>query len=200
MSGHISATILAHELLAEDLPNRWHHVLAVGRRTELFADVHDRPAFDKLRVAGILHDIGYADELRDTGFHPIDGARHLRRLGFDEDIVCLVAHHTCAHIEAELHGLGHRLLEEFPLRPRLPHDELLYCDLTTGPTGETITVEDRLCDVKQRYGPDHLVHRFITIAEERLLAAARRAEAKIPPLVAAGRDNPEDVRTLVRTS
>lgn len=166
----------------------------------------DRVSFDKLRTAGIVHDIGYAERVRDTGFHPIDGARHLRRLGFDEDVVSLVAHHTCASIEAGLRGLREHLLEEFPLRPHLPHDELLYCDLTTGPTGEVVTVEDRLGDVKRRYQPDDVVHRFITIAEGQLLAATRRAEAKIahhlllsPAMKIVG-DIPEDVRTPVRTS
>ena len=177
--GLLCATTVARELLAEKLPKRWCHVQAVGERAELFADAHDRSTYEMLRAAGIVHDIGYAEEIQDTGFHPIDGARHLRRLGFDEDIVSLVAHHTCAHIEADLRGLGRTLLDEFPVRPWLPHDELLYCDLTTGPTGETITVNDRLVDVKQRYGPDDLVHRFITIAEHELVAAAGRAEAKI---------------------
>ncbi|MGI9612802.1 MAG: HD domain-containing protein [Acidimicrobiales bacterium] len=200
MSGPLCANILARELLAEELPNRWQHVQAVGERTKLFADAHDRPTFDKLRAAGIVHDIGYADQVRETGFHPIDGARHLRRLGFDEDIVSLVAHHTCAHIEADLRGLQPALLQEFPLRPELPHDELLYCDLTTGPTGQVLTVEARLCDVKRRYGPDDLVHRFITIAEDQLLAAAGRAEAKIGRTVDRGRDISQDVRELLQTS
>lgn len=36
---------------------------------------------DLLVAAAWLHDIGYAPELRDTGFHPLDGARHLEALG-----------------------------------------------------------------------------------------------------------------------
>ena len=107
------------------------------------------------------------------------------------------------HIEADLRGLRNVLLEEFPLRPQLPHDELLYCDLTTGPTGEIVTIEDRILDVKRRYEPNHLVHRFITIAEGQLLAAARRAEAKLgwrPTNATTEQDIHRDVRTLVRTS
>ena len=200
MSGLLYANILARELLAEELPNRWQHVQAVGERTKLFVNAHDRPTFDKLRAAGIVHDIGYADKVRETGFHPIDGARHLRRLGFDEDIVSLVAHHTCAHIEADLRGLQPALLQEFALRPQLPHDELLYCDLTTGPTGEVVTVESRLREVKRRYGPDDLVHRFITIAEDQLLAAASRAESKIRFAADRDRDIYRDVWGLVQTS
>jgi len=195
----ISAAHLARHLLAEKLPDRWRHVQAVCRRTELFARAQDPRSFEMLKAAGMVHDIGYADEIRQTGFHPIDGARHLRQLGFDEDIVCLVAHHTCAHIEADLRGLGATLLEEFPVRSELPHDELLYCDLTSGPTGEIVTVEDRLADVKARYGRNDLVHRFITVAEQQLVAAAHRAEAMIS-LQPIGSDIQRDVRTLVRTS
>ncbi len=32
----------------------------------------------RLVAAAYLHDIGYAPELAITGFHPLDGARHLR--------------------------------------------------------------------------------------------------------------------------
>ncbi|MDH3679394.1 MAG: HD domain-containing protein [Acidimicrobiia bacterium] len=175
----VSAKTLAEELLAKDLPRRWQHVQAVGRRAGLFANALQQRELTNLIAAGFVHDIGYAEPIMDTGFHPIDGARHLRRLGFDEDIVCLVAHHTCAHIEADLRELGTTLQTEFPRHVALPHDELLFCDLTTGPCGELVTVEDRLAEVKTRYGADHLVHRFITTAEDQLLAAAERAKAKL---------------------
>ena len=36
---------------------------------------------DDLVAAAWLHDIGYAPELVETGFHPLDGARYLRREG-----------------------------------------------------------------------------------------------------------------------
>lgn len=181
MFGVVSALTLAEDLLAEELPGRWQHVQAVGRRAGLFASALGQGDLATLVASGFVHDIGYAEPIKETGFHPIDGARHLRRCGFDEDIVGLVAHHTCAHIEADLRDLGPILTAEFPRNDSLPHDELLFCDLTTGPAGELVTVEDRLAEVKTRYGPDHLVSRFITLAEEQLLAAARRAEAKLAP-------------------
>lgn len=177
--GVVSALSLAREILAEELPRRWQHVQAVGQRGREFRHFHNRHRLDLLVAAGYVHDIGYSERIAETGFHPIDGARHLRRLGFDEAIVGLVAHHTCAHVEADLRGLGLALRREFPFDPALPHDELLFCDLTTGPSGEPVTVEDRLEEVKQRYGPDDLVHRFIVAAEDQLLAAASRAEAML---------------------
>jgi hypothetical protein len=42
-------------------------------------------------MAAWLHDIGYAPELAVTGFHPLDGARFLRRAGADGQVVSLVA-------------------------------------------------------------------------------------------------------------
>ena len=88
-----------------------------------------------MTAAAWLHHIGYASPLRDTEFHQIDGARYLRRREVDERVVNLVAHHSCARVEAELRGLTSVLASEFPLDPSLPHDELCFCDLTTGPTG-----------------------------------------------------------------
>lgn len=181
MFGVVSAFTLAHDLLAEELPRRWQHVQAVGRRAGLFANALRQRDLALLVAAGFVHDIGYANSITETGFHPIDGARHLRRCGFDEGIVGLVAHHTCAHIEADLRDLGSILRAEFPRNDSLPHDELLFCDLTSGPGGELMTVDERLAEVKMRYGPDDLVHRFVTEAEDQLVAAARRAEAKLAP-------------------
>jgi len=141
----------------------------------------DRERLDVLEAAGVLHDIGYASAIQDTGFHPIDGARHLRSIGFDGRVVNLVANHTCAHVEAELRGLGRILADEFPRDPSLPHDELCYCDLTTSPTGELITVEDRLADIAARYGPGSIVTRFVELAGDELRATAARVEASIQP-------------------
>ncbi len=188
---------LSRALLA-DVPRRWRHVQGVSARGHLFRDTCSSYHFELLIGAGLAHDIGYAPSVADTGFHPIDGARYLRKLGFHEDLVCLVAHHTCAAIEADLRDMGAILREEFPRRDSLPHDELLYCDLTTGPNGECVTVEGRLAEVKQRYGCSSIVHRFIIEAEAELLAASRRAEAKVAQSPSVG--TPRDVFTRNWTS
>lgn len=38
----------------------------------------------------------YAAALRDTGFHPIDGAKYLAAAGWPNRIASLVAHHSAA--------------------------------------------------------------------------------------------------------
>jgi hypothetical protein len=54
-----------------------------------------------------LHDIGYAPGLAVTGLHAQDGARYLRDAQHADAMLCrLVAHHTCASVEAGERGLA----------------------------------------------------------------------------------------------
>lgn len=132
-----------------------------------------------LRTSGLLHDIGYAPAIAEVGFHPLDGARFLRAEGWDESIVNLVANHSCALIEADLRGLGDDLRAEFPRDPDLPHEELCFCDMTTGPAGQPMTVDERLADITSRYGPESIVGQFIEMACGELRATVGRVQARI---------------------
>jgi putative nucleotidyltransferase with HDIG domain len=98
------ARALAEVLLA-DLPDRWAHTVGVAARAaELSVTVapDDR---EVLAVAAWLHDIGYSQRLRDSGFHALDGARHLERQGWPLRVAALVAHHSGAVFAADAHGL-----------------------------------------------------------------------------------------------
>jgi hypothetical protein len=106
-------------------------------------------------AAAYLHDVGYAPELATTGFHPLDGARHLRQ-GGSERLACLVAYHGGAAEEAQLRGLADELAE-FTAEDSLVAAVLDYCDLTIGPDGHTMTADQRRSDVEARYGQDHMV-------------------------------------------
>lgn len=171
------ARSVAQRLLAAELPRRWRHVVGVAARADELADVG--PVDRGLLVASAwLHDIGYASALVDSGFHPIDGARHLRELAFDERVVNLVAHHSCARIEAELRGLTAVLNCEFPRDSSLPHDELCFCDQTTSPDGVTVDVTERLAEIRERYEDGHIVRRFVDLAEDELVGIVRRVEAR----------------------
>jgi len=123
-----------------------------------------------------LHDIGYAPDLVDTGFHPLDGARYLRRVGVDGQVVSLVAYHSCAQIEADVRGLGAELASEFSPADSSLTDALLYCDMTTGPDGDYVRPADRLVEIRGRYGPDHEVTRFVERAASEILTTAGRVE------------------------
>src|SRR5215469_2863905 len=165
------AAELARMMLAEALPRRWRHARWVAKELSLS---------DDLVAAAWLHDIGYAPELAETGFHPLDGARYLRREGIDTQIVSLVAHHSCAHIEADVRGLGADLASEFPPADPALSDALLYCDMTTGPDGDFVRPAGRLVEIRGRYGPDHEVTRFVERAASEILTTCGRVEAMLP--------------------
>jgi hypothetical protein len=61
----------------------------------------------------------------------------------------------------------------------LIRDALWFCDITTSPDGETVAATDRISEIKDRYGPSHLVTRFITDATPELLAAVERTQRRL---------------------
>nr|WP_232285573.1 HD domain-containing protein [Saccharomonospora marina] len=178
---------LARQNLAEALPRRWAHVQGVARQARTLRRLSGLDA-ELLEAAAILHDIGYSPDLVDTGFHPIDGANHLAKIGMPRRLVHLVAHHSYAAYEAELRGLSDEL-DTFHDERGLIRDALWFCDLTTSPDGETVEPEERIAEIKKRYGPDDLVTRFITGATPELLAAVERTRRRVAA-VSASSDEP----------
>ncbi|MFH8292591.1 HD domain-containing protein [Streptomyces sp. NPDC018059] len=169
---------LAEGLLCESMPRRWAHtqgVAACARNLALL--LGDRAA--GLEAAAVLHDVGYAPSLVDTGFHPLDGARHLRTLNeVDDRVVRLVANHSFALLEAEERGLRSELADEFPLLDEpLLVDALAYCDMTTTPDGGRTTSEERVGEILGRYGADSIVGRFIRRAAPVIYASVGRVRA-----------------------
>ena len=157
--------------------DRWRHVVAVAERAESIAGAVPAQDRDLLVAAAWLHDIGYG--LVDSGLHSLDGARHLRSLGTADRLCRLVAHHTAAIVEAEARGLAGELAAEFQPEYSLVADALTYADLTVGPQGQPMTVEDRLAEILRRYPPDHVVHQSILRARPGLTATAARAERRL---------------------
>jgi HD superfamily phosphodiesterase len=120
---------------------------------------------DLLEAAAWLHDIGRAPGLATTGLHALDGARYLRDTQHTDTMLCrLVAHHSCAIIEAGERGLA---------------DVLTYCDMTTSPDGELVPVEKRLAEIHHRYGPGHLVSRSIQRATPMILRAVEQVQDRV---------------------
>jgi hypothetical protein len=175
------AEMIARDLLAATLPRRWAHTASVAATARTIAWAFG-PAGDLLVAAAWLHDIGYASMLADpgTGFHPLDGARHLRETKRASSLICcLVAHHSCALAGAADVGLADSLISEFPVPPAPLADALTYCDMTTGPDGQAMTVTDRLAEIRARYGPGHPVTRAITRSAPDITAAAERTAARL---------------------
>lgn len=169
---------LAESLLSTDLPRRWVHSQGVAVKARSLATILG-PNAELLESAAVLHDIGYSPRLVNTGFHPLDGGRFLRAENIDERIVRLVAHHSCALLEAEERGLREELEVEFPLEEQHLVDALIYCDMTTTPDGTPTTTPDRIAEIVGRYGPDSIVGRFIRRAEPEIDAAARRIDSRL---------------------
>jgi putative nucleotidyltransferase with HDIG domain len=168
---------VARGLLAEALPRRWAHVQGVANKAEhVAASLALRD--EALVAAAWLHDVGYAPEVTDTGFHPLDGARYLVGLGFSERVVNLVARHSYAILEAEFRGFDSQLAV-FSDEGGGSRDALWYCDLTTSPDGRSVSARERIAEIKQRYGPGHIVTRFITEGSSELLAAVERTEWRL---------------------
>jgi hypothetical protein len=169
---------LARTLLEQALPRRWAHVQGVAARARGLAPTLGADA-ELLEAAAWLHDIGYLPELAQTGMHGLDGARYLHDVHHAEPLLChLVAHHSCAVIEAEERGLADLLSREFDPAPQPLADALTFCDMTTSPDGEHVQVHNRLAEIHDRYGPDHLVSRSMRRATPFILEAVGQVRAR----------------------
>ncbi|GAA1173562.1 HDIG domain-containing protein [Streptomyces hebeiensis] len=165
---------LAESLLSEPLPRRWAHSLGVAERARSLAPILGADA-ELMEAAAVLHDIGYAPDVAETGFHPLDGARYLRDVAqADKRVVCLVAHHSCAWMEAEARGLRAELEGEFPREHSDLNDALCFCDMNTTPDGTPTNPVDRVNEIAGRYGADSLIGTFIRRAEPEILASTAR--------------------------
>lgn len=170
---------LAKELLETTLPRRWAHTQGVAERAASLTPLLGEEA-DTVIAAALLHDIGYAPDLVDTGMHQLDGARYLRDIaGADGRLCRLVAYHSCADNEARQRDLFDVLAKEFDHEAPDLARALTYCDMTTGPDGRHVDVTDRLAEIHSRYGPEHVVSRSITDATPCIVSSVRSVEAAL---------------------
>jgi HD domain len=172
---------LARRLLAEPLPRRWAHTQGVARKADSIAHIVGEDA-NLLICAAWLHDVGYAPGLAKTGFHPLDGARYLRDIEKTDDRLCrLVANHSHAIVEAHNRGLAEELADEFPSADGLVVDALTYCDMTTSPEGESVSVEARLLEISLRYGAGDIVAESITEARPQIIRSVHTFAGRLSP-------------------
>jgi hypothetical protein len=171
------AAATAEQMLAP-LGRRWLHVQAVAAQARALADRIFTSAREAEMVvaAAYLHDIGYAPAIANTGFHPLDGGRFVRNSGRPE-LAALVAQHTGARNEAVLRGID--LLAEFPFENSRLYRTLSYCDLTTGPDGRRMTVDDRVAEIVERYGESHVVSQGILVGEPEFKAIESEIEGQL---------------------
>ncbi len=168
----------AQAVLSERLPRRWAHVQGVAALAASLC--HMTSVADQMVAAAWLHDIGYARPFSEA-FHPLDGARMVRGGGFSPQVAQLVAYHSCAEVEARERGLLDVLETEFTRPTRQDLALLTYCDMHVAPSGERVTLDERLRQIQLRYGPQHVVSTAMAHAQPEL----RRIVAQVEEWLAA---------------
>ncbi|NMO90610.1 HD domain-containing protein [Actinomycetospora sp. TBRC 11914] len=168
-----AARALAESLLARSAPRRWAHVCGVAKRAGELGGGGEEET-DVLVCAAWLHDVGYSDKVRLTGFHPLDGALLLRSLGWSMRLCALVANHSAAAVEARFFGCSEQLAL-FPDERTLTRDLLWYCDMTVGPDGSPLTFGERMADVRSRYSNDDYVSQALDATMDERSGAVARA-------------------------
>lgn len=161
------------DLLSPLEEDRRAHSLEVGWKAASASQLAPAWARSDLVSAAVLHDVGYSHQ--DTGLHALDGARFLRAQGFSPVVCNLVLNHSASTYEAETRGIPLAEYEAFAVNVDLStvHPLLWWADMTTGPQGQTVTVEERLAEICDRYGPGDVVTRFIERARPVLVAAGQ---------------------------
>lgn len=158
---------------------------AVARRADQVGEALPDDDADILVTAAWLHDIGYATALADTGFHPLDGARYLRRRGVSRRICALVAHHSAAAATAERLGLS-AAMAEFRDERTPVRDALWYCDSTVGPDGTPMSFDQRMRELRARRGPSDVTVCALDTALTARHAAVTRTEQLLAARITVG--------------
>lgn len=158
--------------------------MAVGATLAQIADQAPAAHRSDLITAGVLHDIGYRPDLATTGFHPLDGAANLAATGFSPLICDLVATHTLATREATTRGISLAAFAPYVLAGDPDVERLrqlvTWADLTCSPTGQRITVDERLADILTRYEPATPVHQYVTEHQQLLRRLGHQPPAPPP--------------------
>lgn len=171
---------------------RLRHSAAVAARAHSLADAVPDDQRNLLVAAAWLHDVGYAEALGDTGFHPVDGARFLRSTRWEPSVYDLVAHHSGSRFVAVLGGLDSQLAE-FAWTQNALSDALTIADQTIGPNGRPVSLEDRMQDMLDRHGPDSPNARAHPQRRAYFRAAFERVSSRLASSDA-GREHVEAVR------
>ena len=126
------------EVELASISDRLAHVSGVAATADKVASSLLRNQRHDVVAAALLHDVGYGPRVRNSGFHPLDGAAFLRSEGFPDVVSSLVAFHSGASEEVDERGLKESL-SRFTPPPTDLLDILTYADMKTGPKGETGT-------------------------------------------------------------
>ncbi|MFI5842117.1 HD domain-containing protein [Catenuloplanes sp. NPDC051500] len=172
-----AARTLAERVIG-GLGNRWLHTAAVAARAAQISAVVPAEDRELLVASAWLHDIGYGELARETGFHPIDGARLLDRNGWPSRVSRLVANHSGACFVASVRGLDAEMAA-YPDEASATSDALTYADQTVGAQGEALGIEDRITDMLHRHGPGSPNALVAHLRTPHIRAIADRVQARL---------------------
>jgi len=172
------ARALATELL-DATPILLEHAARSAKHAGDHAGRIQRSRAEEVIAAAWLHDIGYLPQLRRTGFHPLDGALYLMATGWPERVVRLVAHHSCAALEAPFYGVGHHLSVIEPVTG-IDADLLISADLSAGSGATPPSIDERITALREVEEALGLVP--VEVREARY-AAMRSAHERVIALV-----------------
>jgi len=120
--------------------------------------------------AGLLHDIGYCEQARSSGFHPLDGYEFLCAHDAKWLAQRIVAH-SSSREEAAL--LGFTLP---PFVDDLAAKLVTYWDMQVQQGGEIVGYEARYQDIMRRYGEQSIVGQAHLLARARILALVEEVD------------------------
>lgn len=111
---------------------------------------------EKIVTAALFHDVGYSEKLRNTGFHPLDGAAYLAHCNAPEEVIEAVLWHSSTPVDIESLPEIKKIYDRFPTPDfdGIIHDAVRYCDFRTSPLGEAYSFGQRILELENRFGAD----------------------------------------------
>ncbi|MFD1721369.1 HD domain-containing protein [Amnibacterium endophyticum] len=171
------ARLLSRELLRED-PQRMAHSAGVAHVVGRTATALALPERDLLVAAAWLHDVGYASPAVRRRVHGVDDAVRAEAAGMPPLVVELVAHHSCAVLEARRAGV-HDVLRRFAPPPAPLMDVLDHADAVVSKQGLPRTSTIRLWEAVHRHQDDRIRYEALLVALPARERAVRRVEARL---------------------
>lgn len=141
--------------------DRYKHIVEVAKKSQY-------------KEAAYLHDIGYAVEANQMGFHPLDGALYALENGFSSTIIKAVMYHSSSHEEAlVMGGLFKEVYEKtkgfLTEKDKRVIEEVTYHDLTTSKDGRTVSFEERIREIEKRHTEGTMVNKALKMSYRRYL-------------------------------
>ncbi len=140
--------------------NRLKHMLGVARKAKEYAASlrpNDNQFMEDMFLLGLLHDMGY-EFLENNSSHAMVGGKILKRNNYR------YWQEVSLHGDATVENMSDELFV------------LNSADMTTGPNGEDFSFEERLAEIKARFGADSNALTKCTIEVKKLKADKRYAK------------------------